>query len=1204
MDCDFVARAETDEEILKNAAEHAETTHNMKEIPKGPDTGKKMKCPKCEFENPKDSRFCRKCGTSLQVDVTCPNCGSSHPPDSNFCNNCGHGLRKPERALPIDFTQPQSYTPKFLVDKILNSRSSIEGERKLVTVLFADVANYTSMAEKLDPEEVHQIMDGCFKILMDQIHRYEGTINQFTGDGVMSLFGAPVAHEDHAQRACHAALAIQKAVGRYGERIRKECAVDFKMRIGLNSGPVIVGSIGDDLRMDYTAVGDTTNLASRMESMARPGTILASEHTHKLSRDFFEFESLGEVEVKGKQVPVEAYELTKTSEVETRIEASVARGLTRFVGRNKELEALREAFDKAKSGSGQVVGIVGEAGAGKSRLILELRNKLPKGKYIYLEGRCLHYGGSMAYLPILDVLRSYFEIKEGDREFLIKKKMEGKVLRLDEKLEGILPSFYELLSLRVEEEAYRKLEPKQKRERTFEAIRDLLVRESQNRPIILVVEDLHWIDKTSEDFLSYLIGWLAHAHVLLILPYRPEYTHPWGSKSYYTKIGLDQLPTTTSAELVQSILDREEVVPELRELILNRASGNPLFMEEFTHSLLENGTIQRKDNQYVLTRKASEIEVPDTIQGIIAARMDRLGDSLKRIMQVASVIGRDFAFRILQTMTGMREELKSDLLNLQGLEFIYEKRLFPELEYIFKHALTQEVAYNSLLLKRRNEIHEKVGQAIEELYPERLEEFYEILAYHATAAGQKERALGFLIRASERAGRVAAHREEATLLTRAVAVAEESGKMDLLPDLHGRCGRAYAAIGLWGKAKPELEEALRSLPSHAMEQQAEVMVDLAIACFWLMDTPGLRDYSNKTLSMAKKVNRHDLESAAISGLAGADGIEGQLSSSMERYEIAITQSKRHGTAVSAHALEFYPLELYWVGRLDEAIERSREAVQTCRERGDTFLLMRALSNLGISLASRGRYVEALQIFDEAQQLGREYDLGTALARSLVMLGGVHLELYDFVAAQAITEEAREIAVSLDFPPPIISANIDLLFNFARRGEVGSAQALVNEVAEAVEQTSGWHGWLWKMRLAQAQAEIELAHGNGEKAIQFADESLHQSQATGRIKYQAAALETRGKVLVLMEKKRNEGIGDLQKAIQLVRPVQDPLMFLRAAYALLCIERDKELIEEASGVVTQIKRSILNTPLYRAFNASEPVRILSQFLANNPRKAPK
>jgi class 3 adenylate cyclase len=719
------------------------------------------------------------------LEIVCTECGKENPPASRFCNGCGHDLSRPDEVTPIDYDHPQSYTPKFLADKILNTRSAIEGERKLVTVLFADVANYTSISEKLDPEEAHQVMDGCFKILMDEIHKYEGTINQFTGDGVMALFGAPVAHEDHAQRACHAGLAIQSAVTAYGDKIKGDHGQDFKMRIGLNSGPVIVGAIGDDLRMDYTAVGDTTNLAARMESMAQPGSIYISSNTQRLARDFFEFKSLGKIEVKGKEDPQEAFELIKTGEVETRIEASVAKGLTRFVGRKNSMAALMEAYEKAKSGSGQVVGLVGEAGVGKSRILFEMRSMLPQGEFSYLEGRCIHFGGSMIYLPILDIVRSYFEIKDGDPELTIKKKTEEKIIDVDEKLKGVLPPIHELLSVKVDDEAFNKLEPNEKRERTFEAIRDLLIRVSQERPLIIAVEDLHWIDKTSEEFLGYLIGWLANNPILLLLLYRPEYTHPWGSKSYYNSIVLSQLTTKSSAELVQAILENAEVVPELKDLILHRSGGNPLFMEEFTRSLIENDTIQRKDHQYVLSQKPADIQVPDTIQGIIAARIDRLEDNLKRTMQVASVIGRDFAFRILQTITGMKQELKSHLINLQGLEFIYEKQLFPELEYIFKHILTQEVAYNSLLLKRRKELHEKIGQAIEDIYTDRLEEFYEMLAYHFSKSENFEKAFQYLklsgLKAVEKHSLIEAlsHYKEAKYALEQVPVSREIKKEKL-----------------------------------------------------------------------------------------------------------------------------------------------------------------------------------------------------------------------------------------------------------------------------------------------------------------------------------------------------------------------------------------------------------------------------------------
>ena len=733
-----------------------------------------MKCSNCQTVNPDTGKFCRECGAKLSH--ICPQCAYENLTEDKFCGECGCALADSEADHPIDYSQPQSYTPKILADKIINMRGYIEGERKLVTVLFTDVVNYTSISEKLDPEEVHRVMDGCFKILMDQIHRYEGTVDKFTGDGMMALFGAPVAHENHAQRACYAALAMQRAIVEYSEIIQRECGVEFKLRVGLHSGPVIVGSVGNDLRMDYTAIGDTTNLASRIESMAKQGTVLVSADTHRMARDFFKFGPQGKIKVKGKDEPVEVYELIEVGEVETRIEAAARKGLTQFVGRNKEIESLKEAFEKAQSGSGQIIGIVGEAGVGKSRLLLELRGMIPPGEYTYIESECFHYGVSMAYLPLLDIIRHYFDIKEGEREFVIKKRMAEKISQLDGKLEDILPPLYELLSLTVEDDEYFKLEPLQKREKSFEAVRNLLLRESANRPLILAIENIHWVDRTSEEFLTYLVGWLAHVRIMLVLLYRPEYTHQWASKSYYGQIGVDQLSASDSAELVQSILREGEVVPELRDLIATRAGGNPLFMEEFTHTLMENGTIQKKDNQYVLTTKASEIQIPDTIQGIIAARMDRLEDNLKSTMQVAAVIGRDFTYRILQSITGMREELKSYLLNLQGLEFIYEKNLFPELEYVFKHALTQEVAYNSLLLKRRKDIHEKIGKAIETLFADRLEEFYEMLAHHYSRSKNLEKAYQYLKLSGDKASRHYSNWEALYFLREAIGI------LNKLPD--------------------------------------------------------------------------------------------------------------------------------------------------------------------------------------------------------------------------------------------------------------------------------------------------------------------------------------------------------------------------------------------------------------------------------------
>jgi class 3 adenylate cyclase len=501
-----------------------------------------MQCPKCQFENREGVKFCEECGANF--DLSCPNCLAKIPLGRKFCGECGFKLTEPSQAPAIDYSQPQSYTPKFLSDKILTSRSSLEGERKMVTVFFADVANYTSLAEKLDPEEVHLIMDGCFEILMDEIHHYEGTINQFTGDGVMALFGAPVAHEDHAQRACRAALVIQKAINEYGAKISRDCGVEFNMRIGLNSGPVIVGAIGDDLRMDYTAVGDTTNVAMRMESAATPGSILVSENTHRLVNAYFDFEDCGPMVIKGKEAPQNVYRLIKSSDVQTRFEASVSRGLVKFVGRLNSIAAVKLAWEKVCNGSGQVLGIVGEAGVGKSRLLLEFRHSLIKDDITYFEGRCLQYGSSMPYLPFLEILRFFFGIDEGQREYIVKKNIKNNLAKLDKDFPSdYLAIFQDLFALKIEDKSWHDLEPKLRRERTFEALRYLFIRSSEKNPLMIAVEDLHWLDKTSEEFINYFVDSMAQCRILLVLVNRPEYSHPWSNKTYYSKIGLTQLTT-------------------------------------------------------------------------------------------------------------------------------------------------------------------------------------------------------------------------------------------------------------------------------------------------------------------------------------------------------------------------------------------------------------------------------------------------------------------------------------------------------------------------------------------------------------------------------------------------------------------------------------------------------------------------------------
>jgi predicted ATPase len=722
---------------------------------------------------------------------------------------------------------------------------------------------------------------------------------------------------------------------------------------------VIVGSIGDDLRMDYTAVGDTTNLASRMQGLASPGSVLISAHTHRLARDFFEFKSLGEMPVKGKEEPQEAYELVGIGEVTTRIAASQAKGLTRFVGRESAMGSLVEGYEKARSGSGQVVGIVGEAGVGKSRLLLEFRNRLPTDEFTYLEGRCLHFGGAMAYLPILDILRSYLSVKEGEQEAVIRKRMTDKISELDEKLEPVLTPLQDLLSLKVEDEAYLNLEPKQRRERVFEAIRDLLVRESQEKALVLAVEDLHWIDKTTEEFLDYLIGRLPNVRVLLLLLYRPEYTHQWGSKSYFNRIGLDHLSLRSSAELVRAILEGGEVAEELRELILNRAAGNPLFMEELTHSLLENGAIRKEKDQYVLSRKSSDLEVPETIQGIIASRLDRLEENLKRIMQVASVIGREFAFRILETITGMREDLKTSLTNLQGLELIYEKQLFPELEYIFKHALTQEVAYNSLLVKRRKEIHERIGEAMERIYGERLEEFYEMLGYHYSQGDNPMRAYRYLKLSGDKAARTWANWEAVRFYKEAMQMLD---------------------------SQQETEETKRD------------KLDVCLSMYNPLTLLGYPERSHETLQEAERLSRELEDARSLAYVYGRLGnyfsITGRLTLGSEYSEKAIDEAEKIGSIelIAPGAADFCVAQMH-TGNYSRVVDVASRVLRLLEEQkrgGDRFGRNYALHSLlsgccGFASGMAGSFDEGKAVFEQ----GRRNALQTDDRFGMGMLTGFH-----------------------------------------------------------------------------------------------------------------------------------------------------------------------------------------------------------------------
>jgi len=435
-----------------------------------------MKCAKCQSENPEGSTFCLECGGNLGL--TCPRCGKGLPPRAKFCNACGHRLGKPEEAPASAYTKPQSFTPKYLAEKILTSRAALEGERKQVTVLFADLKGSMELIAERDPEEARKLLDPVIERMMEAVHHYEGTVTHIMGDGIMALFGAPLAHEDHAVRACYSALKMQEAIRRHNEELRRAQGVEVQIRVGLNSGEVVVGSIGSDLHMEYTAVGHTTHLAARMEQLAAPGSIRISSETQRLAEGFIEVKSLGPVPVKGLAEPVEVYEVTGGRPVRTRLQAVAARGLTRFVGRDAEVEQLRHALQKAGEGHGQVMAIMGEAGVGKSRLFREFIYSPPTAGWLILEAASVSYGKATGYFPVLDLLKTYFKIQDRDDHREIRQKVIGKLLALDRTLEPMLPAFFALLDIPVEDREWQDLHPPQRRQRILDAMKRLLLRES------------------------------------------------------------------------------------------------------------------------------------------------------------------------------------------------------------------------------------------------------------------------------------------------------------------------------------------------------------------------------------------------------------------------------------------------------------------------------------------------------------------------------------------------------------------------------------------------------------------------------------------------------------------------------------------------------------------------------------------------------
>jgi class 3 adenylate cyclase len=1091
----------------------------------------------------------------------------------------------------------------------------LEGENRLVTVLFADMSRSVEITQDLHPEDAAALVNRLLQRMIDTLLKYEGRVDRFLGDGVLAVFGMHPAHEDDPERAIRAALEIREAARKLG----------LEVRTGINTGEVYFGVMGSEQHQEVTVMGPVVNLASRLQEQAGPGQVLIGETTCRLTRRAFEF-SPSSLPILGFTTPVAAYAVERAlprPEKTRGIEGLHAP----LIGRDEELAKLEAVLTQGLAGRGQMVSLIGEAGVGKSRLVSELKAAHCRSASLWLEGRCLQLGMSTGYSLFADLFTDHFawgpDEDEPERAARIAASLQALVVRghLDvERAREIGPFLGNLLSLRAGNEWDLRLEsmpPEQLRHQTFLAIRDFFVALGRSSPVILVLEDLHWADSLSLDILPLLMESLGQAPLVLLCVYRPERDHRcWHLATQaerkcpeqYTELRLRELTPLQSHRLVESLLDMATLPAGVQNRILEKARGNPFFVEELVRSLIDAGELYRDGEVWQAREGKETVAVPESLQSVILSRVDHLEPELKEVLQSASVIGRLFRRRWLASMLGKTpdtgpgtadaaSELEQALWTLEERGLLYRERMVPEEEYSFKHVLTQETIYHGLLRHQRAALHQKVAVMIETLHGDALETYLEELAHHYERSGEdektQERALDYLTRAAGRARRAAAHREEAALLTRAMSLAERLGQHALVAELHGQRGAAFACAGMFTEARQELETALLGMAPERREQRATVLADLTHACFLSFDLPSVGLYADEALALALAVGREDLAVEAMGAVAMAAGGVGDMPSCIDHFETAVAMAGKVDNPRIARSLHLYSNVLYWLGQADAGVRHGHRMVKMAYSANDTFTLIWALPALGLCLMGAGAYEEALGVFQEAQRIGREQEVWPLLARAIAMSAGIHLEMFDYAGHEAVVRQARELARSARFAPAEVSAGIDLLLNFARSGQVGQAEALVEEVARVVTGAGGWHGWLWRLRLAEARAEIALAREDWETALRWAESAIEQSRVNRRVKYEVLGLVSRSQAVAARGRTR-AAIADLQTAVALARPIGDPALFLRASTALLAIAGDQALASEARATARQISAALPDDDLCRSFEAAGPVRLLGDW----------